>query len=1127
MSGIDNNIQKYRRKFYANQIVKSLVWFSLIWGVYYLLISILEYFFWLSPNIRTAIMVTMVVASIGTLVYFIIIPILRSYNIIPTKSEDEAAEEIGGLFPEIQDKLLNFLQLRSAARKDPNNPWLIRSARQKEKQVDGVDFSRAINIPKNNWKGLRYLMVFVALFIGVLMFFPALITDSAERLWNPTQKFEPQAPFNFRVDPQSLRCVEGDPLIIRAQLDGESIPEELDIRINDEVIAMINEGPGKFSYKLDRVMKGFEFDLESAPFHSQKFTVEVIEKMDANDLKLYIDYPSHVSRKDEFSTAMGDLQIPEGTRLTWSVKNPQLKTAMIRFSGGQNYFKENNRIFGYSLIPQQDEQIDIVLYSRNGSPADTIETQVNIIKDQAPSVVVQNISDTSQPSMVVLTGEAADDYGLAALSLVYKIKTGSGTRYITKHLPLDRKKYTNINTLIDFKKMKLPPGSSVEYYVQATDNDVVHGGKTSKSASYFYESPSLQEIQKEINQLDEKAISALSQGQSNSKKTEQSIEESKKSLISGQSNSFETKQSFQQIKKNNESIKKNLEEFLEKMKKKDELQKDPENDLLKEKKEDLEKLAENLLQDKIDKQLERINKLMEQLDKKKANMKQLEDIQQEQKNIENELERLEELAKRLEMQVDMDKLAKKIDSAAVEELRLAMKMQQEQTNKPQLDQDRKKQKDLMQDVNKELQELNEKNKDLEAPFKMDKVMEESKKAESNIAHSDESRKDNKMKKASDHSKDANKNMMNMSEMLSDMANDEDMEEMEEDIAAMRRILQNLLKISFFQEDLIETTKKLNKRSPKFREIGKQERQILERVQLIEDSLRKIAAKDMKMGARMNEELEGLLLNINQSITDCQDRNNTQAINHQSFSMMHVNNLTLFFGEGLNSKMASMNSKKQSKGKPNASCNKPGGKSGNKPGKGKSGQMRDIITGQKKLGDQMQQMMNAESSKKNRQGGKKPKKGQGKSQPGNEGREQQAETMARLAQLQEDLQRRIQELNSELKKDGKGLGELQDAAKDMDKAQDDILHRNLMDNMMARQEEILTKLLKAEEAIREQEQGEKRAAQKVAEYTPSQIPAKLLPYIQNTVGGKEYLKKLPPNLNAYYQEMIQKYFQNLQ
>jgi len=90
---------------------------------------------------------------------------------------------------------------------------------------------------------------------------------------------------------------------------------------------------------------------------------------------------------------------------------------------------------------------------------------------------------------------------------------------------------------------------------------------------------------------------------------------------------------------------------------------------------------------------------------------------------------------------------------------------------------------------------------------------------------------------------------------------------------------------------------------------------------------------------------------------------------------------------------------------------------------------------------------------------------------------------------------IQKIDKEQNKDGKNsLGDLQKLADEMEKTEEDLLNKKLTTQMITRQKDILTRLLKAEEAERQREMDEQREAETARE-KPKPIPPEIQEYLR--------------------------------
>ena len=152
--------------------------------------------------------------------------------------------------------------------------------------------------------------------------------------------------------------------------------------------------------------------------------------------------------------------------------------------------------------------------------------------------------------------------------------------------------------------------------------------------------------------------------------------------------------------------------------------------------------------------------------------------------------------------------------------------------------------------------------------------------------------------------------------------------------------------------------------------------------------------------------------------------------------------------------------------------------------------------------------------------------------GNEGKPgkmpgEMSKSLAQSAAKQAAIRREIEKMGNKLNEDGSGNGnELKKIAKEMEQLERDIVNRKIDQNTLKRQQDIVTRLLKHENAERQREQDNKR---KSTESTnpPVSAPADYKKYLEEREREIEMLKTTPPSLKPYYKEKVNEYFNNLE
>ena len=121
---------------------------------------------------------------------------------------------------------------------------------------------------------------------------------------------------------------------------------------------------------------------------------------------------------------------------------------------------------------------------------------------------------------------------------------------------------------------------------------------------------------------------------------------------------------------------------------------------------------------------------------------------------------------------------------------------------------------------------------------------------------------------------------------------------EMDMQATRQILENLIKISFDQEDLINKTKGVNIYNPQYLDIMKDQKDIQDDLQMVEDSIQELSKKVYQIQSFVTQQIADINKNMEQGLTALEQRQPGAAASNQQYIMTAVNNLALMFNEVL-------------------------------------------------------------------------------------------------------------------------------------------------------------------------------------------------------------------------------------
>lgn len=1134
-----SRLDAFIRKYYANQLLRGALILLICLLFYVLAVSLGEYFFYLPVAVKVTLVGIFAVAGLAALVFWIILPLARMARLGKVISREQAASIVGIHFPEISDKLLNILQLKKQAGSQSSRELIEASIDQKAAQLSVVPITRAIDLSKNR-KYLPFLLPLILVGIFILVAAPNVFRDASERLLQPTKTFERPAPFRFIVTSQPLTAVRNSDFILKAEVSGNALPEELFIQMGSDRIPMQALEKHRFQYTFRNVSEPFSFRLFAAGYSSQPYTIAVAQKPVLKAFKVQVDYPDYTGRKDEVRNSLGDMTIPAGTRISWAFMAEHTDAATLQLGDGPAMtLPRQGNMFGTQFRFLNDTSYTLSLSNRQSQMTEQLHYNIRVLPDQYPVIQVQEFKDTVSGTQVLLNGTAGDDYGISRVLFHYQVSNAKNETLVAKAIPLKATggALTNFQHYFDVQLLNLLPGQKLTYYIEAWDNDGVTGSKASRSEVMSYRMYDERQIDSALSKNAQQINSGLSNSAQQTQQMQQELQDMQSKMLESEDMGFEQKQSLQeladkqnQLKSQLENIKKRFEE-----QKKQSEQKEFSQDL-RDKQEELQKQMDNLLNKELQEQMKKLQELMKRLNKDQA-FQTMQQLEQENKLFNMDLERMQELMKRMEMQMRMEDLANKMEDLAKQELDLK---QQTDEGKKESDALSKEQEELRKKLEntlaKDMKEMQELNKQMQQQQQLDDHQDKGKQAGENMQQSEQQLDQNQKSKASQSQSKAAQNLQDMANAMRQAAGGMDLQQIQMDIRAVRQLLTNLMRLSFDQEKLMKGVQQTSASSQTYLGNQKEQSRLHGNSRMIRDSLFVLSKRLFKLAATVNKETTELERNMGTALRALEDRRIPEAASRQQYVMTHTNNLALMLNEMLSNLMQMQS---QAMSQKSGACQNPGGSSPNGKGQPKPGagqQMKDIITKQQQLGNSMQQAQQGRQGKQGgqqqgQQPGQKPgqqgSNGNGGGSSGSEGEYGDAEQLARLANQQAEIRRQLQQLNNML--NSKGMNgstkELRDIQEKMDRNESDLVNRKFTPEFLMRQKEILTRLLEAEKSLREQEQDDKRSSRS-AEEIARPVPPELQQHLHDRQKLLEWYKTVPAQLKPYYKNMVDQYYRQI-
>jgi hypothetical protein len=1126
MSKFENllvQIELFIRKYYKNEMLKGALLFAIIFLFSFLLVSVLEYFGRFNQMARFILFYSFISINLGVLIKFIFIPLLKLNKLSNRLSFNQASKMIGSIFPAISDKLQNTLQLNAQINNQSNNIDLIQaSIEQRASNLSAIPFSSGIQLTENK-KYIKYLLPILLIFILLISFKPTLLSESSKRIINYNQTFIPQAPFDFNLV-SSATIKEGDSYTLKIKLTGDEIPQEVKVNSNLGTYNLKKESNVLFTYTFSNVKENLIFTCHSNGFSSQQFSVEVLKKPLIDEINLKLNYPKHTGLLNEQLNNIGDVSVPDGTTIEWNLVGKNTNNLLVIFADTSfsikpdlsNHFKFNYQLFSsisYSLV----------LSSPELQNADTLNYTINVIPDAYPTISITDNVDSLNPFIHNIEGNISDDYGFRSLIVSTKVTRKDSSQKSVKSIGVNTKLTKQFFFYqLNYSQFNLKPGDKLEYVFTVTDNDVINHFKSTSSVTKVFAVPELDSLENLLSDSNKEMKSDLDKSKQDAKDIKKNIKDIKNELINKKSPDWKDKKNLENLLQMQQDLQTQIDELKKDYEKnnQDENQYLENSEELQQKQEQLEKLLEELMDDEMKELMEELQKLMDEMNKDDL-IENLDDMEKNQESLEAELDRALELFKNLELDMKLESIEEQLIDLKQQQDELKKLTEQKSLTDEELSKKQDEINKKFDEIQKDIQEAKDINESLESPreMNMDKELEQS--LDNELNDSKENLDNGKTNKSEKNQEKASKMMEQMAQQMASMQSQQQQEQAEEDMDALRFLLENLVSLSKDQEALMLEYKNTRINDPKYLELNRQQLQISQATEIVNDSLISLSKRVFQLESFINDELSDLNYNIDKSLVYSEMRNTNQLNQHQQYSVTSYNNLALMLSEVLEQMQ-----EQQKQGKPGSgSCSKPGGTGSGKP---KPNQM-SMDQMKQQMKDQIAKMKNG--SKPGGKDGDKPGKGgKGGSKPGgNQGNSipgLSKEEVAKMAFKQSQMRKSLQQMRQVLNKDGSGNGNvLNDLINDMEKLENDLLNGNFSNDVLKRQQEIYTRLLESEKALMERGYSEKRESNSGKKQIESnQID--LTEYNKKRQAEIELLKSVPLGLRVYYKNLINEYFNSV-
>ena len=1073
---------------------------------------------------RTVLFYTFAAIAAVVLATQVLWPLAQWARISQGLSHDQAARIVGNHFPEVKDKLLNTLQLQRQVDNAQGSDvtLLAASIDQRTMSLRALPFTSAVDV-SGAAQLLRWAAPVAAVVLAGVWMQPDWVTAPAARIVQHRTEFIEPAPFNFVLVNDRLDVPSGDAFVVIVETKGDDLPASVTLESGNGRFRMERVKPHVFRHTFPAVRSNIEFQFLANGWRSVNHTVTPFAVPMLASLRLQATPPSYTGLAKMDTRNQGDVTVPEGTPIQWTMQVSDADS--IRFTWNDESLlttRTTGNTFSTHAVATTNSTYWIAPVNAQLT-GDSLRHRVRVIRDGKPSIRVKESQDSLSRKRMHFTGSVQDDYGFSRLTFVWEVvergaapseellAAGGGGAPLSRarvELEVPSGRRGTFYHMWDLRELDWREGDVLEAWFEVWDNDAVHGAKRVRSTTTRLEAPSQADLREERVNAAESIEENLRDAAREAAELREAMEAMQERLREQGEMTWQDRQAMESLLEQQKELQKTLEEMkrdnVEKDERANEFSKQEERML--DKQEQLQQMMDDLMSEEMRQMFEQMEELMKEMDPEKL-QEQLNEMELNHDAMEKELDRALEQFRQLEWETKMNEAIDDLNRLAEEQKKLAEETEFELEDSEKLKARQDSLNAAFDQVQKDLEQLKKDNQELENPNPMMDSSGEEESIQEEMEKSSEQLDKGKEKKASDAQKNAAEQMEKLAQQMEAMQQQSESESASEDMDALRALLENILTLSFEEELLMSELKATNEQDPRYVSHGQDQRKLKDDAVMVEDSLFALSMRIPQLASAVNREIGLVSRHMGKALDGFGDRLTGDIAMNQQYVMTSFNNLALLLDEALQQMQQQQAQKQPGSG----NCEKPGG-SGSPSPTPKAGDMKKM---QQALGKKLEQM-----KEKMGEGANKGQSGQKK--PGGMSKE-----LAQMAAAQAALRKMAQEKAKKLNEDGSGDGNgMKEIAKQMEELERDLVNRQVDEATLKRQQDLITRLLEAENAERIRGEKEDRTS-RTGDDALKADPPQATEYLRRKMNELELLRTVPAELLPYYRERVNEYFNTLE
>ncbi|MBN2018139.1 MAG: hypothetical protein JW794_08460 [Candidatus Cloacimonetes bacterium] len=671
MSKYNNVLRTFRNKYVLNLFLENILYLIAILALFFILFSFLCFKLTTSYEFYEPLTFWSLASKIITGLLFIVF-IIRFLLNIP--SMHTIARKVSETNPEKNEIILSAYELdKRFDLSDYSKEILDKARKDADERSSELSYKDIFQLFGLRRAFQSFLFGVVALII-VLLINPIVLKTSSNIIFHPSS-FAPKYDSFIIVKPGNARILKGNSL----QIDVINFYPELSYILNIEKQKRWQDFQlDTATHTIYNVTENIRYTIANEYANSDTFTIEVLEKPIVKNLGIRYDYPAYTKLTDRVDQDIsGKIVAIKGTEIVLDlIVNNELTDYRIVFSDGTTHELTKIGKFAYRTAFTVDKSSSYHFYFKDilGNTNNIVERTIFAEEDLQPKIEIMfpardKILAQNMQERIDFT--ASDDFGVDRIDILYKKNDGE---YISRTV-FDT---TGITTLtasynFDVTDQNLLPGDVIFYYLQVYDNCTVPEAQTAKTKIYLLKFPSIEELYDEIQKQQSGNMDDMRESLEESRKNKQKFDELRRKFLKNEEMDWQQKEDLKEVIKKQQELAKKAEEAakeyekfvdeleknnavaretLEKLKQIQELMKDISSPELETAMKELQKQMEKISPEQMKNALNNFKFSQEDFNKKlEQTLKLLKSIQLEQK-LQEALQKAKELEK---LQEDLNK----------------------------------------------------------------------------------------------------------------------------------------------------------------------------------------------------------------------------------------------------------------------------------------------------------------------------------------------------------------------------------------------------------------------------------------------------------------------------------------